>query len=194
MNTSDEKQLEATFLMICNSHEQAAAPDLWPGVEAAIAGGRRAQSGVYRQLGLAGAFAAIAVMVLLFAAPGFTQNALERIRQLLRGNFSLVMGGVELSGVLISEDGEEKELAVDGNVVRIKMTSMDKDSVLVALSVYRKLENGELKLMLRPKIMALKGKPAEIKVTGPDGKVLYKFAITPDKDHATYRGNIVKAQ
>ena len=192
MNTLNEKELEATFTAIRKDHEQGGTPDLWPAVEAAITREQKGPGRVYRKLSFAGAFAAIAVAVLVFSAPGFTQNAIERLKQLLGGNFSLSLGGVELSGVLISEDGEEKELNIDGNVVKIRMSSMSETTVLVELSVYIKNEQGGLKLVSKPKIVALKGKSAEIKVTGPNGKTNYTFKLTPETDPKTYRGNVLK--
>lgn len=194
MNTLNEKELEAAFSAICARRAEAPAPDLWPGVEAAIAHGRAGQTGPYRKLGFAGAFAGIAMLVLLFTAPGFTQNALARLKGLLRGNFSLSLGGSELNGVLISEDGEEKEVRLDGNIVKVRMTPLSEDSVLVALAVYLKQEAGELKLVSKPKIVAQKGKPARITVTSRDGKLRYKFAITPGEAPETYHGSLSKAE
>ena len=192
MNTLDEKELETAFNAIYKDHEQGGTPDLWPAIKAAITRKQTAHVRVYRKLSFAGAFAAIAVGVLLFSAPGFTQNALERLKQLLGGNFSLSLGGAELSGVLISEDGEEKELNIDGNVVKIRMSSLSERTVLIELAVYMKNEQGGLKLVSRPKIVAVKGKSAEIRVTGPDGKTRYRFKLTPETDQKTYRGNVLK--
>lgn len=191
MNTLNEKELETAFNAICKDHDQSGTPDLWPAIKAAITR-KQKEHPRYRKLSFAGAFAAIAVVVLLFSAPGFTQNAIERLKQLLGGNFSLSLGGAELSGVLISEDGEEKELNIDGNVVKIRMSSLSETTVLVELAVYMKNEQGGLKLVSKPKIVAVKGKSAEIRVTGSDGKARYRFKLTPETDPKTYRGNVLK--
>jgi hypothetical protein len=177
MNTLNEKELETTFNAICKDHKQGETPDLWPAIEAAITRKQKDHGRVYSKLSFAGAFAAIAV---------------ERLKQLLGGNFSLSLGGTELSGVLISEDGEEKELNIDGNVVKIRMSSMSESMVLIELAVYMKDEQGGLKLVSKPKIAAVKGKSAEIRVTGPDRKTKYKFKLTPETDPKTYRGNVLK--
>ena len=194
MNISNEKELEMTFNAICKDHSPAEPPDLWPAVESAITHKQKDHIRARRRLGFAGALAAITVIVLFFAAPGFTQNAIRHLRQLLGGAFSLSMGDREISGVLITENGEEKELTIDGNVVKVKMTPMYENSVLIGLSVYIRNEAGELRLVSMPKVVTLKGTPAEIKVTGLDGKVIYKFTLTPETDAKFYRGNISTAQ
>ncbi len=194
MNALDDKDLETAFTAACRNRKAADAPDLWPGIEAAITRGHGARAGLYRKLGFAGAFAAVAFIVLGLAVPGFTQNAIDRIKRLFRGDFSLSLGGKELSGVLISEDGEEKEIKVDGNVVKVRMSPMYENSVLIKLAVYLKNDKGELKLVSKPSIVTLKGKQAEIKVTGFDGKEFYKFRIKPEADTKTYRGDIIKVK
>lgn len=193
MNTLHEKDLESVFCAVCRGRTQADVPDLWPGVEVGITRGRPDRSGLYRRLGFAGSFVAVALVVAIFSAPGFTQNALERLKRLLGGDFSMVLGGAEISGVLVVEDGEQKELAIDRNLIKVRLSSFSAKTIMVEVEVYLRDGAGDLKLALRPKIVTAKGSQAEIKVTDWNGQVLYKLAIIPGEASGSYRGTISRA-
>jgi len=104
----------------------------------------------------------------------------EYKKTLLKGTYSLTFGGKELSGDLVLENGSEKDLLLDGKIVKVKMFRMDETTLTVELAVYIKNASGELKLSARPRIVAVNGTQAVIELTGAD-KTTMKFKITPEK-------------
>lgn len=190
---ANENKLEKFFVDICGKCGEIESPDFWPAVERSISEKKEAKRIFYRRTALAGAFSFAMIVTLSFFNPAFTQNALKSIKKLFKGFFSMSLSGSEISGIAIAENGEVKELKIDGNLVKVKMSKIYDKSVLIEIEVYKRDEEGRLKLFSKPKVVTMSGKPAEIRV-GELGKSVYRFKITPEQIPETYKGKIVKTE
>ena len=188
----NEKDLEKKFGEACAGVPLREPRDLWPGVRAGITGRRVSAFG--RRSAWAAGFAAAAVIVVL-SMPGATQSIKNGLKRLFSSAYSVSIGGQQASGTLISMDGEEKEIKSGDMLLKVKVSSWDEKTAMVELSVFYEglqPDGSTRKLISHPKILAMKGRAAEITVTNNTGKPVYKFRIVPtETDPTVYSGDIV---
>lgn len=191
--TMDTNNMERKFEEACAGMELKDCRDLRPGVMAAIRGGagRRESRRPLR----AAAFAAAAV-VLMLSIPGATQSIVNGIKRLFSSDYAVKIGDQpEVGGVLISADGEMKEIKAGDMLLRVRVTSVDEKTAKLEmeLSYERGVPAGMThKICSRPTILVMKGKTAEVSVSNNMGVPVYKFRLTPvEKDGAAYSGRLV---
>ena len=179
----NNERLENTFNEACAEIKLKEPRNLWPGVRAAITA-HRGRDMNRRPLWAAG-FAGAAV-VLILIIPGAAQSIKKGIMRIFSSAYSVQLGGQPAaSGILISVDGETKEIKVGDMLLQVRVSSFDKNTVMIELSVYStaKQPDGSVnKLISKPKIVTMKGKTAEIMVTDSQGVPVYKFRMTPLED------------
>ncbi len=189
----ESKDMEKKFYEACAGMELKNCRDLRPGVMAAIRGGAAARK--YRRPLWAAGFAAAAV-VLMLAIPGATQSIVNGIKRLFSSEYAVKIGDQpEVSGTLISMDGETREIKAGDMLLQVRVTSMDerRAKVELTLSYERALPGGmERKIYSKPTLLVMKGKTAEVSVSNNMGVPMYKFRMTPaEKDAAAYSGQLV---
>lgn len=188
----NDKELEGKFNEACVGVPLREPRDLWPGVRAGITAPRGRAFG--RGAAWAAGLAALAVIVTL-SIPGAAQGIKNGLKRLFSSVYSVTIGGHEVSGTLISMDGEEKEVRGGSMLLRVRVSSFDERTAKVQLSVFYEgpQPDGSMrKLVSRPTILTMKGRAAEITVSDNAGKPVYKFRIVPtETDPAVYSGDMV---
>ncbi|OGR64445.1 MAG: hypothetical protein A2X31_03885 [Elusimicrobia bacterium GWB2_63_22] len=187
-----DNDLEKMFDTVCADIPLKEPRDLWPEVSLGIKV-RREQSRPSRTFWAAG-FSAAAVLIVL-SIPGASENIKNGIRKLFSSAYSVQLGeGAPVRGTLISADGEVKEIRSGDMLLEVRVTNMDEQRVIIALSVFytgKQPDGSVRKLIAKPKILAMKGKSAEVSVTDIHGKQVYKLKMTPvEKSPAAYTGTL----
>jgi len=184
--------LEKVFDSACGDIPLKEPRDLWPGVRMGIKG-RGEHARPAKNLWAAGLSAAAVLLVL--SIPGATESIKNGIKKLFSSAYSVQLGGnAAANGTLISADGELKQIRAGDMLLEVRVTDMDERSAMIELSVFytgKQADGSVRKLISKPRILAMKGKPAEITVTDNQGKPVYKFKMTPtEKDPASYTGTL----
>ena len=184
--------LEKVFNAACGNIPLKEPRDLWPGVSMGIKG-RQGQTRPSKALWTVG-FAAAAVLVVI-SIPGASESIKNGLKRIFSSAYSVQLGGnAAANGTLISADGELKQIRAGDMLLEVRVTDMDERSAMIELSVFytgKQADGSVRKLISKPRILAMKGKPAEITVTDNQGKPVYKFKMTPtEKDPASYTGTL----
>lgn len=179
----DEKKLEDAFNRLCADPDMKKSRDLWPQVRlrTVAAGAPRPRNRARWALA-----AAAASFAMLLCIPGVSQSIMTRLARLFSSNYSVNVGGAEFKGVLVSVEGERRELKAGDRFVQVKVSSVGERAVKVELSVYSKTR----KLLSKPTIVGVVGKLMEIKVTG-GGDRDFMFRMVPmEKQPGVYDASV----
>lgn len=179
----DEKNLENAFNRLCAGAGPTKSRDLWPEIRrrTVAAGAARPR----RRVLLAAATAAAAFVVIL-SLPGVSRSIMTRLAKLFSSKYTVSVGGTEYKGVLVSVEGERRELKAGDRFIQVKVSSVDERAVKVELRVYSR----ERELLSKPTIVSATGKPLEIKVTG-GGTADFMFRMVPmEKQPGVYGASV----
>lgn len=183
-----DNDLEKVFDAACGDIPLKEPRDLWPGISMGIKGSRE-QARPSKAIWAVG-FSAAAVLVVL-SIPGASESIKNGLKRIFSSAYSVQLGwNAAASGTLISANGELKQIRAGDMLLEVRVTDMDEQRAMIELSVFytgKQADGSVRKLISKPRILAMKGKPAEITVTDNQGKPVYKFKMTPaEKDPATY--------
>ncbi len=180
----DEKNLENAFNRLCADTGIKKSRDLWPQVRQRTA----AAGAIWPSRRAAWVLAAsAAAFVVILSIPGVSQSIMTRLARLFSSNYSVRVGGAEYKGVLVSVEGETRELRAGDRYVQVKVTSAGERAVKVELLVYSR----DRKLLAKPSLVSVTGKALEIKISGGDGAEDFMFRMVPaEKQPGSYSASV----
>jgi len=178
----DDKNLEKVFTALCSEIGGKKCPDLWPRIRMAIGPVRKANK--YRRLRAVG-FAA-ALLAVVFCIPGVSQTVRDGLARIfLSSYFIKVPYAGEISGELVSADGEEREFKSGDTVLLVKVSSFGENSVKVDVSVFVERDvygKPERRLIAKPAVVGVVGRPLEMRIGGGEQEFVLK--MTPSERNA----------
>ncbi|MDO8804526.1 MAG: hypothetical protein Q7R35_08840 [Elusimicrobiota bacterium] len=188
----DKNNMETVFNDLCSNIEKKKCPDLWPRVRIAIEPTRNAAP-KYRSL-RAVAFAAASLAVVL-CIPGVAQSIKDRLARIFSSQYSVkLLDSPEMTGVLVSTDGEMRELKSGNTILQVKTSSFEDKMVKIEAFVYEMQEiDGKpvRKLIAKPVIVGVIGRPLEIRIGNTD-RQKFVLKMTPsERDMKDYSAALI---
>ena len=140
------------------------------------------------------AFAAASLAVVL-CIPGVAQSIKDRLARIFSSQYSVkLQDSTEMTGNLVSTDGEMRELRSGDTVLQIKVTSFEEKSVKVEAFVFKEQTiSGKpaRKLIAKPVIIGLIGHPLEIRIGNADS-AKFTLRMTPsERDKKDYSAALI---
>lgn len=188
----DKNNMETVFNELCSDMEKKKCPDLWPRVRTAIEPTRSAFP-KYRSLRVS-AFAAASLAVVL-CIPGVAQTIKDRLARIFSSQYSVkLLDSPEITGNLVSTDGEMRELKSGTTTLQVKISSFEDKMVKIEAFVYEMQEiDGKpvRKLIAKPVIVGLIGRPMEIRIGNADHQKFVLKMTPSERDKKDYSASLI---
>lgn len=182
-----DNNMETIFNDLCSNIEKKKCPDLWPRVRAAIKPARTVVP-KYRSM-RAVAFAAASLAV-VFCIPGVAQTIKDRLAGIFSSRYSIKLpDSPEMTGNLVSTDGEMCELRSGDTILQVKVSSFEEKSVKIEVIVFKEQDiSGKpvRKLIAKPVIVGLIGRPLEVRIGNADSPRFILKMTPSERDKKDY--------
>jgi len=188
----DSNNMEKIFNDLCSNIEKKKCPDLWPQVRLAITPAQTAHI-KYRAFRVT-AFATAALAVVL-CIPGVAQTIKDRLARIFSSQYSVKLpDSPEMTGNLVSTDGEMCELRSGGTILQVKVSSFGEKAVKIEAFVFKEQDvSGKpvRKVIAKPIIIGLIGRPLEMRVRNADSAEFILKMTPSERDKKDYSAALI---